>query len=47
VLLISGYAQPPVGGSMVLPAGMQFLQKPFEPEDLVRKVRHTIGSAVG
>jgi signal transduction histidine kinase len=42
VLYVSGYAEGPTGGENVLEPGAHFLQKPFTPDALVRKVREAL-----
>jgi CheY-like chemotaxis protein len=43
VLFISGYTPGAVTQGGLLPAGSHFLQKPFSPETLARKVREVLG----
>ena len=44
VLFISGYADEALGRHGVLESGIPFLQKPFSPESLARKVREVLDS---
>jgi CheY-like chemotaxis protein len=44
VLFISGYADEVLGRHGVLEPGIPFLQKPFSPESLARKVREVLDS---
>jgi signal transduction histidine kinase/CheY-like chemotaxis protein len=43
VLFISGYTDPTTTGASAFKSGAHYLQKPFRPEDLVRKVRQVLG----
>ena len=42
VLFISGYAKSIIGQHGILPEATAFLQKPFSPSDLARKVRDVL-----
>ncbi|MGH7419129.1 MAG: response regulator, partial [Candidatus Rokuibacteriota bacterium] len=42
VLFTSGYTDSALGAAGVLPPGVAFLQKPFSPEALARKVREVL-----
>ncbi len=44
VLFVSGYAEGSTGGESVLEPAAHFLQKPFTPDALVRKVREALDS---
>jgi two-component system cell cycle sensor histidine kinase/response regulator CckA len=46
VLYISGYTDSAVGNQGVLEPGIAFLQKPFYADELSRKVREVLDSAV-
>ncbi|MEP7327063.1 MAG: response regulator [Gemmatimonadota bacterium] len=43
VLYMSGYADEAIGHHGVLEAGVEFLQKPFTPQDLAQRVREVLG----
>jgi PAS domain S-box-containing protein len=43
VLYMSGYADEAIGHHGVLEPGVEFLQKPFTPQDLVQRVREVLG----
>lgn len=43
VLYISGYADEALGHHGILEEGVEFLQKPFTPQDLTRRIRETLG----
>ncbi|HEV8124480.1 MAG TPA: response regulator [Gemmatimonadales bacterium] len=43
VLYMSGYADEAIGRHGVLETGVQFLQKPFTPQDLAQRVREVLG----
>ena len=43
VLFLSGYSANAIHDSFVLHPGIPFLQKPFGPGDLARKVREVLG----
>jgi CheY-like chemotaxis protein len=45
VLFMSGYADNVIEHHGVLEAGGQFIQKPFKPEELARKIRTLLGQA--
>ncbi len=45
VLYISGYSQETVGNYGVGRSALNFLQKPFTPEELTGKVREVLGAA--
>lgn len=45
VLFMSGYAHEAIGGEGVLEPGLQFIQKPFSPRELLEKVRHVLSDA--
>jgi CheY-like chemotaxis protein len=43
VLYMSGYADEAIGHHGVLEPGVEFLQKPFTPQDLAQRVREVLG----
>jgi CheY-like chemotaxis protein len=43
VLFISGYADTAMAGRGLLESGAAYLQKPFSPRDIARKVREVLG----
>jgi two-component system, cell cycle sensor histidine kinase and response regulator CckA len=43
VLFIRGYTDPTTTGTPAFKAGTHYLQKPFQPEELVRKVSQVLG----
>ena len=45
VLFISGYTRQALVGEGILGTGQEFLQKPFNPADLLAKVRSMLGVA--
>lgn len=45
VLFMSGYAHEAIGGEGVLEPGLQFIQKPFSPRELLEKVRQILSDA--
>ncbi|MFM9904757.1 MAG: PAS domain S-box protein [Pyrinomonadaceae bacterium] len=46
LLFMSGYTGDAIGQNGALPAGAAFIEKPFTPDDLVRKVREVLGEPV-
>ncbi|MEO8294575.1 MAG: response regulator [Gemmatimonadota bacterium] len=46
VLYISGYADEALGQRGILNEGVDFLQKPFTPQDLTRRIREGLGAAM-
>ena len=42
VLFISGYSQDIISGKGIIPSDVNFLNKPFEPEKFVQKVRQVL-----
>jgi two-component system cell cycle sensor histidine kinase/response regulator CckA len=46
VLFVSGYTDDAIIHRGVLESHVQFLQKPFTPDALVRKVRHTLDQPI-
>jgi DNA-binding NtrC family response regulator len=44
VLYMSGYIKDPLGGNGGLDEDVHFLQKPFTPDALLKKVREALGS---
>jgi two-component system, cell cycle sensor histidine kinase and response regulator CckA len=44
VMYMSGYAQPLLGSTDALPAGMTLLEKPFTEQLLLAKARHALST---
>ncbi|MFA6242095.1 MAG: PAS domain S-box protein [Candidatus Hydrogenedentales bacterium] len=44
-LFASGYAENAIHSDFVLPAGMQLIQKPYKPNDLLKKIRDALSPA--
>ena len=42
ILLMSGFADPSAGEPLSAPSGSGFLEKPFTPSELLRRVRETL-----
>jgi CheY-like chemotaxis protein len=45
ILLTSGYSDQSLRAGAPLPPDTEFLQKPFTPESLVRRIRHLLDAA--